>query len=137
MKTSVKLNVSAQYFFTRLTDSRIYDIYEATNSWLSLDQLAGFSYRSQDGAGQDCRIKITKLRSPLSYHYQVETENEITTTVYELKKIAQDQVQVNFDQRVHSKDHLNELKNKLTGVLLDRIKANNLKKILKQLEVGY
>ena len=118
MKTSIKLNVSAQYIFERLVDSRIYDIFEATGHFMAADELAGFAYSSVN-------------------HFQVETKDEIVSKAYDLKKLAADQVEVSYTQKVKAKNLLVALKNKTNSLLFDWLLANNFKKVLKQLEIGY
>ncbi|KRN87133.1 DUF3284 domain-containing protein [Ligilactobacillus acidipiscis] len=137
MKTSIKLNVSAQYIFERLVDSRIYDIFEATGRFMAADELAGFAYSSVNDEGESCQIQITKLISAASYHFQVETKDEIVSKAYDLKKLAADQVEVSYTQKVKAKNLLVALKNKTNSILFDWLLANNFKKILKQLEIGY
>ncbi|GKS80548.1 hypothetical protein LPAF129_02330 [Ligilactobacillus pabuli] len=137
MRTSIKLNVSAQYFFQRLVDTRLYDIYTATDHWLTPDQLLGFAYLTEDGSGEACQVKITQLLPGLSYHYQSKKAAEVINTAYELEPLAKNQVRVVFDQQVRAKNPLQAVKNKVTGVLLDHLRASNLKRVLKQLEVGY
>ncbi len=137
MRTSVKLNVSAHYFFKRMIDSRIYDIYEATGNLLAEDALPGIRYESENEYGQSCRVSITSLLKDHSYRYLVETNDEVISTDYELKQLSADQVEVDFSQKVHAKHLLHGLKNKTASILFDRLKANNFKRVLKGLEVGY
>lgn len=137
MKTSIKLNVSAEYIFERLIDSRIYDIFEATGEWVTEDDLTNFSYVSEDDAGQNCRIVLNKVSFAQSYHYQIETKNELISKACDLKTLAADKVEVTFSQRVKAKSLLHGLRNKITNLFLGWLQASNFRKVLKQIEVGY
>ncbi|GBG95802.1 hypothetical protein LFYK43_22610 [Ligilactobacillus salitolerans] len=137
MKTSVKLNVSAHYFFQRILDIRLYDIYEATGRSVSVKQLAGFAYETENNSGEPCRISVTSLKPNQSYHYQIETQAMVISAAYELKALAKDQVQVDFRQISKTKKQLHSMKDRLTSKIFDHIKANNFKKVLKQMEIGY
>lgn len=137
MKTSIKLNVSAEYIFERLIDSRIYDIFEATGKWVTEDDLTNFSYVSEDDAGQNCRIVLNKVSFAQNYHYQIETKNELISKAYDLKTLAADKVEVTFSQRVKAKSLLYGLRNKITNLFLGWLQASNFRKVLKQIEVGY
>ena len=132
MKVSTTLNVSAEYLFSRLVDNAVYDIKQETGKSISADELEGVSYKRTPA-----RLLITKIVKNRSYHYKLESKDEVLNAAYELVELAKDKVCVTYSESLLEKNPLAKFRLKVATKCLGWLRRYNFVKLLKNFEVGY
>lgn len=106
MKVSTTLNVSAEYLFSRLVDNAVYDIKQETGKSISADELEGVSYKTHVDKRTPAKLLITKIVKNRSYHYKLESKDEVLNAAYELVELAKDKVCVTYSESLLEKIRL-------------------------------
>lgn len=137
MEVSTTLNVSAEYLFSRLVDTVVYDARKETGRSVSVDELENMSYRTHVDKQTRARILITKLVRNRSYHYRVETAQTVFSAGYDLVELAADKVRVTYTESLLQKDPVLRFKARAAERCLGWLRRHNFIRILKNFEVGY
>ena len=137
MKAETTLHVSAKYLFERIADKTLYDIFQTTGQELSLNELQGYSYLTKIDMYNEAQITITSVLPYSKFQYITDTADSHVTETYKFKSLAQDKVEVTFEQIEVTSNFLKAVANKITNISLGWLKKHNFKKVLKHLETGY
>ena len=137
MKVSTTLNVSAEYLFSRLVDNAVHDIKQETGKSISADELEGVSYKTHVDKRTPARLLITKIVKNRSYHYKLESKDEVLNAAYELVELAKDKVCVTYSESLLEKNPLAKFRLKVATKCLGWLRRYNFVKLLKNFEVGY
>ena len=125
MKVSTTLNVSAEYLFSRLVDNAVYDIKQETGKSISADELEGVSYKTHVDKRTPARLLITKIVKNRSYHYKLESKDEVLNAAYELVELAKDKVCVTYSESLLEKNPLAKFRLKVATKCLGWLRRYN------------
>ena len=123
--------------FERIADKTLYDIFQTTGQELSLNELQGYSYLTKIDMYNEAQITITSVLPYSKFQYITDTADSHVTETYKFKSLAQDKVEVTFEQIEVTSNFLKAVANKVTNISLGWLKKHNFKKVLKHLETGY
>ena len=132
MKLTTKVNVSADYLFTRLVDVLLYDILRQTNRALTLNDLEGFEYQTDYGT-ERVVTRISNVQPGRGYRIDMRDSQGRVKFIERLKlrALRPDQVEVQLCKATPATWY-NPVR--WGQELLYR---HNLKKMLRTFEYGY
>ncbi|KRO16067.1 DUF3284 domain-containing protein [Lacticaseibacillus saniviri] len=137
MKIVKTLDIPADYFYTKVIDSVIYDIKEQTGQQLPVTRLEGFEYKKQFARGRRAKVKITKNVINQAYHFETITPGSVFKVNYDIAPTADNRTQVTYEEKSEMKDTLSRMNQALIGMLFGFFRKRNFGKMLTAIEKSY
>lgn len=136
MKISKTLNVSQKEFYEYLILSLMIDIHKNSNQFILENQLKqGFNYKKKLKNSILSNVEIVELKKPNIYHVRITVGNNIHEIKYQLEKIDENQVNVNYCEEYMSKKRLNQWNYYLVGFITKRKNKRLMVNMLDNMEM--
>lgn len=136
MKLTTQLNVSADYLFQRLIDTVLYDISSQTNQHPSIDKLNGFKYESNYLGAENVETTVSKVKPGEGYQLEFSGPLGKVIRAVKLHSLGKNKVELSMLEKSLPKDKANVGTSPFAW-LKSLIYRHNLKKMLKNFEIGY
>lgn len=137
MELTRELNIPGAYFYQKIIDSVIYDIFKATGETVSKDQLDGYEYVKEFSKNNRAKIKIEKVVPNEAYYFRTSTTRNDFLVQYEIVSLSDTSCQVKYQETMKSFGVLQQLNDLVIGTLLMYLKKRQFKRMLGLIEQSY
>ncbi|MGX7058761.1 DUF3284 domain-containing protein [Vagococcus humatus] len=137
MELTRELNIPGTYFYQKIIDSVIYDIFKATGETVSKDQLDGYEYVKEFSKNNRAKIKIEKVVPNEAYYFRTSTTRNDFLVQYEIVCLSDTSCQVKYQETMKSFGVLQQLNDLVIGTLLMYLKKRQFKRMLGLIEQSY
>lgn len=137
MKIVKKLNIPASYFYQKVIESVITDIYQQTGKSLHENQLEHFEYVKVFSKNSRAKMTIDKIQTNTAYHFRTTTVKNDFTVQYEIRAVDAHSCEVHYQETMVSHGFLQKINDELFGMVLGYFKKKHFTKMLKMIEASY
>lgn len=134
MKIEKVLNISAETFFEKITNSVIYDIFQSTGEKLNPEDLEGKSYFKLYTKSTGSTITITHYLKNKIYAYEAVTNRNQFHARYEVEEISEKSCRVIYEEQMVSADFIQKLNDSILGIVIGPLKKRRFKNMLLEME---
>ncbi|MEG0314416.1 MAG: DUF3284 domain-containing protein [Erysipelotrichaceae bacterium] len=134
-----KLDVKAEDFFEKLSDSLVFDITAATGKNVRVNQISeGYKYtkklKTKTGKSGNVKVTITKFEAPKVYASTFTSAQGDNFISYEINKLSDEQIEVVYTEDYKGTSNAKDLNAKVMQFLYKRGNKKRINKLLTKME---
>lgn len=137
MKQVLHIAVPAEYFFNRVIELVLFDIYQQTGKKLKPQELKGFSFKRKNSSGFVSKMTITDYQPNQSYAYLNQTRHNYYQVRYQIESLSNQRMRLLYKETIKGNGSLINQNNHFSKVVISLIRRRHFRKLKRQLEADF
>ncbi|NVY96280.1 DUF3284 domain-containing protein [Lactobacillus sp. DCY120] len=137
MQLEFNLPLPADYFFSRLIESSIYDLEQQTQKKILPQQLRGFSCQKTLSNGAKSVFTVTDYQPNQKYGYSLKTGRNLYQVLYEVTSMGPETMLFTYTEGSQGRSNTIQANNTVTHFLMGWFRKRRFKKMTRQIVADY
>lgn len=137
MKIEKTLNIPAEFFYSKVIDSVIFDVRQATGKDLTRKQLKNFEYVKTFSKYSRAKIKIDEVVENQTYQFKTATTKNEFVARYDIEPLSDSKCKVSYTETMESFGFMQQMNDMVLGLVMGMFKKRHFKKMLTMIEQSY